>query len=77
VYVLRQNCRAAGWRWDSSYKINQQIRTCITLLCSNKLHYHSVYFIASVDKDDNEMVVILVVSKKIRLNLTIVGFEVK
>jgi hypothetical protein len=21
VYVLRQNCRAAGWRWDSVYTV--------------------------------------------------------
>jgi hypothetical protein len=24
VYVLRQNCRAAGWRWDTKFKINQR-----------------------------------------------------
>jgi hypothetical protein len=23
VYVLRQNCRAAGWRWDTKNKVNK------------------------------------------------------
>jgi hypothetical protein len=28
VYVLRQNCRAAGWRWDTKKKYCQRITTC-------------------------------------------------
>jgi hypothetical protein len=24
VYVLRQNCRAAGWRWDTKKKDNEK-----------------------------------------------------
>jgi hypothetical protein len=29
VYVLRQNCRAAGWRWDS---INIGVRLLIRMI---------------------------------------------
>jgi hypothetical protein len=28
VYVLRQNCRAAGWRWDSIINIISTVSIC-------------------------------------------------
>jgi hypothetical protein len=32
VYVLRQNCRAAGWRWDTKNKVKLP-KVCFTIEC--------------------------------------------
>jgi hypothetical protein len=37
VYVLRQNCRAAGWRWDTKKKLLHNFEK-FELLCRYKCY---------------------------------------
>jgi hypothetical protein len=62
VYVLRQNCRAAGWRWDSSLNV-EGIAPGINMRrlvekCSPQTTELSVKHSTSVEKQ-NEMGVLL------------------
>jgi hypothetical protein len=35
VYVLRQNCRAVGWRWDSESYINSGVLCLVQIALVN------------------------------------------
>jgi hypothetical protein len=50
VYVLRQNCRAAGWRWDSINKTKVAL-VYIKFFCHLILRYF-IYLLKSLKKSD-------------------------
>jgi hypothetical protein len=54
VYVLRQNCRAAGWRWDSEFKIIH-VNGLKQWKEENILnHCKDLHLILTNDKDQND-----------------------